>query len=42
MLRSIATDVDSGVLQLGHRESTDLSSAMRDLAKRLEKVPKVV
>ena len=42
VLRSLVADVDSGALKLGHRESTDLSSAMRDLAKRLEKVPKVV
>lgn len=42
ILRGLVEDVDSGALELGHREATDLTTAMRDLAQRLKRIPKVI
>ena len=41
-LRGLVTDVDSGTLRLGHHEAAELTAAVGELAKRLEKIPKVV
>jgi hypothetical protein len=41
-LLTLVADVDTGALRLGHREAADLAAAVRELGKRLGKVPKVV
>ena len=42
IVRGLVTDVDAGTLRLAHREASDLAYAMRELSRRLEKIPKVV
>jgi len=42
ILQILVADVDSGQLQLGHREATDLARAVSEVEKRLKKVPKVL
>jgi hypothetical protein len=41
-LQALVADVDAGALHLGHREATDLAAAVKEVEKRLNKVPKVV
>jgi hypothetical protein len=42
VLRGLAADVDAGTLRLGHREATDLASAVQEVQQRLKNVLKVV
>jgi hypothetical protein len=41
-LQALVVDVDAGVLNLAHREATDLAGAVKAVEKRLKKVLKVV
>lgn len=41
-MRGLVNDVDAGTMRLGHHEAGELAAALKDLAQRLEKIPKLI